>query len=249
MCYLMLRLQAALQSWGGVATDKYRPTVDFPTMSALIGILEALLGIKRGSLQPFLRIEFAARKDKLWGRKPSILSDFHTIGGTLDPGGAVRKNKVIGYREYLQDTSFTVAIRVLDNSPIDFETLKKALENPTVAVSLGRRSCWPSRPIFEGVVEANSLQDALTKSPFHRFGDILQVRLTDSKNLKEEALKRNLYSIEGLVASCEPLAEDTGYDMTRDVPQGTRLRRRFGLRKVYYYMMEDPTPESIAMEE
>ena len=51
MDYLVMRLYAPLSSWGTVAVGEDRPTVNYPTRSAVLGLLGAALGIKRSESQ------------------------------------------------------------------------------------------------------------------------------------------------------------------------------------------------------
>jgi len=44
---LIFQLHAPLSSWGEVAVGEYRPTADYPSQSAIVGLLAAAFGIKR----------------------------------------------------------------------------------------------------------------------------------------------------------------------------------------------------------
>ena len=41
------QLQAPLASWGDTAVGEYRPSIDYPGQSALVGLLGAALGLRR----------------------------------------------------------------------------------------------------------------------------------------------------------------------------------------------------------
>ncbi|CAG1771624.1 CRISPR system Cascade subunit CasD [uncultured bacterium] len=45
--FLILKLQGAMQAWGGHTYEDYRPSLIFPTRSAVVGLLGACLGIER----------------------------------------------------------------------------------------------------------------------------------------------------------------------------------------------------------
>src|SRR5690606_7342672 len=62
------------------------------------------------------------------------------------------------WREYLCDASFLVAIQ---GPPQLIAELAEAIQSPQWCIYLGRRSCPPSRPPFDGMGEYPSLQAAL----------------------------------------------------------------------------------------
>jgi CRISPR system Cascade subunit CasD len=45
--YLILKLQGAMQAWGSHTYEDYRPSLIFPTRSAVVGLLGACLGLER----------------------------------------------------------------------------------------------------------------------------------------------------------------------------------------------------------
>ncbi|HLD44337.1 MAG TPA: CRISPR-associated protein Cas5, partial [bacterium] len=47
MDYLVFQLRAPLSAWGETAVGEYRPTSNYPSNSALLGLLAAALGIDR----------------------------------------------------------------------------------------------------------------------------------------------------------------------------------------------------------
>ena len=47
MDYLVVQLQAPISAWGETAVGEYRPTANYPSESALLGLLAAALGIDR----------------------------------------------------------------------------------------------------------------------------------------------------------------------------------------------------------
>ncbi len=48
--YLIIKLQGAIQAWGGHTYEDYRPSLIFPTRSAIVGLLGACLGVQRDKL-------------------------------------------------------------------------------------------------------------------------------------------------------------------------------------------------------
>ncbi|HWL78050.1 type I-E CRISPR-associated protein Cas5/CasD [Microbacterium sp.] len=73
---LLLRLAAPRQSWGGHATQRYRPTEKVPTRTGLEGVLHAALGVPRGQTSPLVTgLVMHVRVD----RPGTVEEDFHTI--------------------------------------------------------------------------------------------------------------------------------------------------------------------------
>jgi len=51
--FLLFRLYGPLASWGEIAVGEVRPTALQPTRSALLGLLGAALGVRRGDDEAF----------------------------------------------------------------------------------------------------------------------------------------------------------------------------------------------------
>ena len=186
--YLLLWLEAPLQSWGFDSKFGRRDTLAFPTKSGLLGLVCAALGA--GGEQKALLAEFAAlgqtvvsfvrSKQTVDGiikedREPLLL-DFHMVGAgynlkdpwqaLLEPyknDGKPRKSDGGGnkmtYRYYLQDAAFAAVLEV----PVDkTETVAQALQNPAWDIYLGRKSCVPTDFIYRGTFdsEATALEKA-----------------------------------------------------------------------------------------
>lgn len=184
---LLLRLEAPLMSFGGVAVDETRRTLEHPGRAMLTGLLANALGWLRSdfdalqSLQE--RLDFAVRRD----RQGSLLNDFHTVDlgqdfmkqGWTTRGATEGRNTSdaskgthIRHRHFLADAAYTVAIGVdpPDESPT-LDELERALWRPARPLFLGRKTCLPARPLVDDPtsgsnrVRADSLVEALTDVP------------------------------------------------------------------------------------
>jgi len=162
--YLILRLKGVLQSWGGHTFEDYRPSNLFPTRSGLVGLLAACLGIDRKDVvnQRALSESFryAARIDETANRVYKI-TDFHTVLKARRVSGKAGNNPVVSRREYLCDTSFTVALKLTDTTVFSVQRIIDHLQKPVFTPFLGRRSCPLSVPPFYSNVQAESLIKAL----------------------------------------------------------------------------------------
>jgi CRISPR system Cascade subunit CasD len=166
---LFLRLEGPLQAWGERGRWSIRDTAPEPTKSGVIGLIACALGYNTDD-----RIAPLAEKTHMGVRcdKPGqIITDYHTVGGgygypTLltaegkaKKGSAGRPHNEISWRDYLCDASFLVALQADDEALI--EQMAYALQNPVWPVYLGRKSCPPGRPVFDGVGQHPSLEEAL----------------------------------------------------------------------------------------
>ena len=170
--YLLMWLEAPLQSWGHDSKFGRRDSLDFPTKSGVYGLLCCALGA--GGKQTDWLAHWADRdlqveayvptnkKGSALPRQP-LLRDFHMVGSGYDdqnpwqnlliPKTSEGKKAVGGgtkmtYRYYLQDMVFAVA---LQGSQEELAALERALQNPVWDLYLGRKNCVPTEWIAQGI--------------------------------------------------------------------------------------------------
>ncbi|MEV5695322.1 type I-E CRISPR-associated protein Cas5/CasD [Micromonospora globbae] len=152
MTGLLLRLAAPIQSWGDHSTFSVRDTATVPTRSAMIGIIAAAQGRRRGEpLSDLVALDFTVRVD----RPGTVMYDFHTVGGGLPPERTVPTadggrrpagtGTIVSRRFYLADAVFTVAVTGPDAL---LGQVHEALRRPVWAPYLGRRSCPVEHPFL-----------------------------------------------------------------------------------------------------
>lgn len=175
--YLLLWLEAPLQSWGSDSRFGRRDTLTFPTKSGVLGLICSALGAgreQRALLAEFaplsqMAISFVRNKQTKEGmvkqeREP-LLRDFHMVGSGYDdqdpwaslliPKTSEGRRAVGGgtkmtYRYYLQDAAFAVVLEV----PTDkAESIAQALQNPAWDVYLGRKNCVSTDFIYRGIFD------------------------------------------------------------------------------------------------
>lgn len=174
--HLILKLEGVMQAWGEHTFEGIRPSTNFPTRSALLGLLGACLGIdrsdQRGQQALADSIQYAARQDDtkvVWQRhkllsSPTIkMTDYHTVkDARANYSGLKSLDTIQTWREYLFDAAFTVAIwNPGNNALFTLDKLETAVKKPRYTPSLGRRSCPISRPLFEARVKAINADEAL----------------------------------------------------------------------------------------
>ena len=177
--FLIIKLQGAMQAWGGHTFEDYRPSHIFPTRSAIVGLLGACIGIDRADIQGRADLnasfELTVRADRrkvkteYFGQiKEKTLTmqkmtDFHTVLDARKVDGSPRKDAIISRREYLCDAEFSLALEFRNNAIFSLEKVKDAIQKPHYTPSLGRRSCPIQCPLFKTVVSAENAQQALAK--------------------------------------------------------------------------------------
>ncbi len=170
--YLLLWLEAPLQSWGADSRFGRRGTLDFPTKSGILGLLCCALGAggeqieqlkEMGALRQTV-ISFRRSKER-----EALLRDFQMVGSGYDDKdpwetllipkksdgkAAVGGGSKITYRYYLQDAAFAAILEV----PADKAQLfADALSNPCWDIYLGRKCCVPTDFIYQGSFATESV--------------------------------------------------------------------------------------------
>jgi CRISPR system Cascade subunit CasD len=163
--FLVLRLEAPLQSWGFDSQYNRRNTGLMPTKSAIAGICCAALGLPRGSdkeegfLTSFGTVRMIAIAIPRAGVKKELpvrrLQDYHTVQNTKTAEGK-NKDCHITYRQYLTDASFGV---LLEGEAVFLGEIASAFADPKWGIWLGRKTCIPSAPVLAGLKE--NREDAL----------------------------------------------------------------------------------------
>ncbi len=181
--YLLLWLEAPLQSWGHDSKFGRRDSLDFPTKSGVFGLICCAMGA--GGKQVELLARWADRdmqtlafvptdmQGKPLPRQP-LMRDFQMVGSGYDdsdpwqslliPKTSEGKKAVGGgtkmtYRYYLQDMAFAVA---LQGPPEELSEVEMALQNPVWDLYLGRKNCVPTEFIAQGI--CNNAEQALGKA-------------------------------------------------------------------------------------
>lgn len=161
---LFLRLEGPLQSWGERGRWSIRDTASEPTKSGVVGLLGCALGWADDQRLRSLSqaVQIGVRCDR-----PGVsLIDYHTvIGGVMAADGKIKINSntkeretVVSWRAYLCDASFIVA---LQSSAEWIDRLSSALQAPVWPVYLGRKSCPPSLPVYDGIGDYETIAEAL----------------------------------------------------------------------------------------
>lgn len=175
--YILMWLEAPLQSWGFDSKFNRRDTLEFPTKSGILGLLLCALGasgeqkelLERFAILTQTVISFRYRNEENGGifeQKLPYLHDFQMIGSgyndkdmweTLnipkksDGSAAVGGGTKLTHRYYLQNAMFAVLLEV----PADMSNeIVDALKNPVYPIYLGRKCCVPTDFIYQGCFDS-----------------------------------------------------------------------------------------------
>jgi CRISPR system Cascade subunit CasD len=174
---LIFQLQAALSSWGEVAVGEYRPSTEYPSQSAIHGLLGAALGINRDDdeAQAAMRDGYRLAVGVL--SQGRLLRDYHTaqVPSRSDlkkrPHATRRDelslpktdlNTILSSRDYRQDAAALVAVQALADAPYSLQQLSEALKKPKFALYLGRKACPLDEPLHPCVINADTINAAFT---------------------------------------------------------------------------------------
>lgn len=171
---LAFMIDAPMQAWAASSQFQLRDTGNWPTKSALVGIMAAAMGIDKNAanekeqLAPLASLRCTVL---LWPKVTPVarLTDFHTIGGGYDKSVSSERlampskagdgspfGTVITRRTYLTDARF---IALFQGERRLIERCAEALRDPVWGVWFGRKCCLPARPLAP--VVADSCEAAL----------------------------------------------------------------------------------------
>jgi CRISPR system Cascade subunit CasD len=175
--YILLWLEAPLQSWGADSKFGRRDTLPFPTKSGVLGLTLCAMGasgpqnelLARLSSGSLLVVSYVRTKHGREGQaqvkasKEPLLRDFHMVGSGYDDKDvwqkllipktsngkpAVGGGSKMTYRYYLQDARFAA---VLEVPPDLVDGVASAYQEPVFDLYFGRKNCVPSERILQGV--------------------------------------------------------------------------------------------------
>ena len=176
--YLTFQLHGMLSAFGLVAVGEVRHTAGHPTRSAVMGLLAACLGIRRGEEARLAALTdgygLAVRVDA----PGTPLLDYHTIQTPPEKskrvyrtradelGGLLGRDEepytILSRRGYLCGAYFTASLwAATDAPPYPLDSLAEALRRPVFAPYLGRKCCPPSLPFAPQIGEFAHVEDAL----------------------------------------------------------------------------------------
>lgn len=172
---LIFQLQAPLSSWGDMAVGEHRPSADYPSQSAIHGLLGAALGIDRTDDVTQSALHTSVRLAVGVLHQGSLLRDYHTaqVPSRTDlkkrPHATRRDelrvpkadlNTILSSRDYRQNAAALVAVQTKSETAYSLDALAAALMKPRFVLYLGRKSCPLAVPLHPRVLAAESIRAA-----------------------------------------------------------------------------------------
>ncbi len=174
--YMLMWLEAPLQSWGYDSRFLRKDTLDFPTRSGVLGLILCAMGAGGpqkewlGTMSHYGQsvLAFERKQNSPKTENGLKLVDFHMVGSgyddsdpwqnllipkTLEGKKAVGGGTKMTYRYYLQDKTFAVILE----TPEEFvSSIEAAMKAPHWDLYLGRKCCAPTDLIFRGIYSSES---------------------------------------------------------------------------------------------
>lgn len=178
MRWMHLSFRAPLAAFGGEAIDARGVTRDFPSQSMLTGFLANALGWSRPMRQEHQRLQSRIVYGAVREHEPVLgrMTDYQTvrlakddrawttrgIPAKRDGGPATYDGAHQRWRDYHADLRMSVVLQLVPDSQVPtLDDLETALVRPARPLFIGRKSCLPAAPIFQGWVEAEDVRSAL----------------------------------------------------------------------------------------
>lgn len=173
---LIFQLHGPLSSWGETAMGEYRPSADYPSQSAIHGLMAAALGIERADEEAQMALRDSVRMAVGVLATGRLLRDFHTAQvpsrsdlkkrphATRRDELALPKqmlNTILSTRDYRQDAASLVALQSRDGGAYSLTDIADALRRPRFLLYLGRKSCPLAAPLHPCLSAAATVSEAM----------------------------------------------------------------------------------------
>lgn len=216
--FLTFQLYGPLVSWGDIAVGEVRRSANYPSKSALIGLLGAALGINRDQEKEQKNLVQAYQFGIKLLSAGSLLQDYHTTQTVTSPkkrpyltrrealmADAKQVHTILSTREYRCDALSVVAVQTIENPLYSLAAIRDALLAPKYHLYLGRKSCPLALPLRPQLCQAFDVKEALDRADDNR------LKLW-KKGLKLDAKKQVIYYWEGESVHLKPQFTITRYD-------------------------------------
>lgn len=179
--FLIFQLYGQMAAWGDIAVGEYRPSRDYPSKSAIVGLVAAALGIARDEEDEQLTLSKALGVGVCVLARGSILRDYHTSQVPSAKKGrhfATRHaelcdvdkndlNTILSQRDYHTDFLYKVALwQNGSEGNFSLQKIKRALTHPRFCLYLGRKSCPLSLPLCPSIEAGQTLKHAFDNYAF-----------------------------------------------------------------------------------
>lgn len=172
--FLVFRLFGPMASWGDVAVGGFRPSQTHPSKSAVIGLLEAALGIRREQEDVHKALATSCSIAIEVERAGTGARDYHTIQVPAKERGVeyytrkdelstTKLNTILSARDYMFEAQYLVCLWLYPDggAGVEISEMRDALLKPKFNLYLGRKCCPPALPVWPIVIEKSTFEEAL----------------------------------------------------------------------------------------
>lgn len=149
---IVMIFKGPLQSYGTGSHFEIRHTDDYPSRSAVLGIIAAAMGIRREEshqLEELGGLRIAVRVDQV-----GHMTNDYQIAAKHKASGDFERNYVTR-RYYLEDAVFVVAVEGEDDL---IDQSYEALKHPYFQLFCGRRSCPMTYDFLQGIYTGSAIE-------------------------------------------------------------------------------------------
>lgn len=199
MKYLLMNLEAERMSFGYNSNAGTRYTAEFPTKSALFGMICCGMG-RKGELSDLFGKLRQARIETFAMTESQVETDFQTIGnGWLESGikcaEFMVEHKIDGNiadcptqildKDYLVNQRFIALLEIEDDEFA--EKVAESLKHPVWQMYIGRKKCIPCEDVFYGIFD--SREEAMKvidgQKPIYKFTEDEPDDYIDEMNVRD----------------------------------------------------------------
>jgi len=177
--FLIFQLYGPMASWGGMAMGEMRPSWDFPTPSALLGLVAGALGLLRHEEERLAGLHQSLATASLVRRAGDRLSDYHTAQSSTQSKkfspphrraevGLPRHelNTILSQREYYPDQYSQIALTLKSPGEFSLEEIAQALARPRLTPYLGRKAHPLALPASPKLLQAATATEAFAQAGY-----------------------------------------------------------------------------------
>jgi CRISPR system Cascade subunit CasD len=171
--YLVFQIYGPMVSFGDTAVGEFRPSLDHPSRSMILGLVAGALGIEREHEEKLSELDESLYVATLSINSGILLRDYHTaqvptsVSVKRQPA-ATRQQEldrndlqtILSSRDYLQDALYRVVLWNREGVS-NLTEIEKALRNPVFVPYLGRKSCPTALPFDPQSTKGNGIVAAL----------------------------------------------------------------------------------------
>jgi CRISPR system Cascade subunit CasD len=177
--YLVFQIYGPIVSFGDTAVGEFRPSLDHPSRSMILGLVAGALGIEREEEERLSELDRALYVASLSISSGVLLRDYHTaqvptsVSVKRQPA-ATRQQEldrkdlqtILSSRDYLQDALYRVVLWNREGVA-NLAEMEKALRKPEFMPYLGRKSCPTALPFDPQLIKGEGIVEVLRRYKSH----------------------------------------------------------------------------------